>query len=170
MVVRWWLWSQLVDLWAVVGFVFWSEIEWERGKKKRQRREKSQEWLTFSKPFRTKFWSAITSVDANLPSILHQKSYFFLFYIFIFTKHSHQFIYFTHLFNKIFIVLSFFIILSLTVFLSQTQSEILKAPKPKPIFLRTTLSLTDPNHHHTNLKILALTKHLFITSFITLSL
>ena len=27
MVVRWWLWSQLVDLWAVVGFVFWSEIE-----------------------------------------------------------------------------------------------------------------------------------------------
>ena len=91
MVVRWWLWSQLVDLWAVVGFVFWSEIEWERGKKKRQRREKSQEWLTFSKPFRTKFWSelkAITSVDANLPSILYQKSYFFFYFTYSFLQNT----------------------------------------------------------------------------------
>ena len=46
----------------------------------------------------------------------------------------------------------------------------LKVPKPKPISLRTTLSFTDPNHHHTNLKILALTKHSFITSFIASSL
>jgi len=27
MVVRWWLWSQLVDLWAMVDFVFLSEIK-----------------------------------------------------------------------------------------------------------------------------------------------
>ena len=45
---------------------------------------------------------------------------------------------------------------------------------PKPISLKTTLSLTDLNHHHTNHQILAPTKHsfitLFITSFITSSL
>lgn len=27
MVGRWWLWSQIVDLWAMVGFVFKSEIK-----------------------------------------------------------------------------------------------------------------------------------------------
>ena len=61
---------------------------------------------------------ASTSVDATFSSILHEKTYFFLFYIFIFTKHPHQFIYSTHLFNKIFIFLQFFIIPSLTAPLS----------------------------------------------------
>ena len=51
------------------------------------------------------------------------KKLFFLFYTPIFIKHTHQFIYYTYLFNKIFIILQFFIILSLTAFLSQTQSE-----------------------------------------------
>ena len=54
--------------------------------------------------------------------LFYTKSYFFLFYTPIFTKHPHQFIYSTHLFNKIFILLQFFIILSLTASLSQTQS------------------------------------------------
>ena len=55
--------------------------------------------------------------------IFYKKNLLFLFYTLIFTKHSHQFIYSTHLFNKIFIFLQFFIILSLIAFLSQTQSE-----------------------------------------------
>ena len=42
--------------------------------------------------------------------ILYLKLTFFLFYIIIFIKHSHQFIYFTRYFNKIFILLNFFII------------------------------------------------------------
>ena len=46
------------------------------------------------------------------------KKLLFLFYTLIFTKHSHQFIYSTHLSNKIFIILQFFIILSLTASLS----------------------------------------------------
>ena len=51
-----------------------------------------------------------------------QKTYFFLFYIFDFTKHPHQFIYTTRLFNKIFIFLQIFIILSpIAPSLSQTQ-------------------------------------------------
>ena len=88
-----------------------------------------------------------------------QKKLLFLFYTLIFTKHPHQFIYSTHLFNKIFIIFPFFIILSLTeTHLPQNNS----------------LSLTDLNHHHTNHQILAPTKHsfitLFITSFITSSL
>ena len=49
----------------------------------------------------------------------------FLFYTLIFTKHPHQFIYSTHLYNKIFILLQFFIIffasLSLSAYLSLTN-------------------------------------------------
>ena len=37
-----------------------------------------------------------------------KKTTFFLFYTLNFTKHSHQFIYSTHLFNKIFILFTFF--------------------------------------------------------------
>ena len=37
MVVRWWLWSQLVDLWAVVGFVFMFEIKLERRRRSGKR-------------------------------------------------------------------------------------------------------------------------------------
>ena len=83
-----------------------------------------------------------------------QKKLLFLFYTLIFIKYPHQFIYSTHLFNKIFIIFPFFIILSLT----ETH-----LPQNNPL----SLSLTDPNHHHTNHQILAPTKHLFITLFIT---
>ena len=78
---------------------------------------------------------ASTSVDANFPSILHththkkKKKLLFLFYTPIFTKHLHPFIYSTHLFNKIFILLQFFIISSLTTPLSHipnTTKKILK--------------------------------------------
>ena len=37
-----------------------------------------------------------------------RKNLLFLFYTFTFTKHPHQFIYSTHLFNKIFILFTFF--------------------------------------------------------------
>ena len=47
-----------------------------------------------------------------------RKNLLFLFYTSTFIKHPHQFIYFTHLFNKIFIILLIFIIHSLTVLLS----------------------------------------------------
>ena len=59
---------------------------------------------------------------------------FFLFYIPIFTKQTHQFIYFTHLFNKILIILQIFIILFLTTPLSH-----------RPI---TTNDPSTPSHHH----------------------
>ena len=69
-------------------------------------------------------------------------------YIFYFThpflqKHPHQFIYFTHLFNKIFILLQFFIILSLTTSLFHRPN--LK-PIQSPISPSPPLSLTDPIH------------------------
>ena len=98
------------------------------------------------------------------------KNLFFLFYTLIFTKYPHQFIYSTHLFNKIFIIFPFFTILSLTTFLSHTQSKRTETHLPQ----NNSLSLTDPNHHHTNHQILAPTKHSFITliipSFIASSL
>ena len=53
---------------------------------------------------------ATTSIRANFLSILQEKTYFFLFYTSTFTKDPHQFIYSTHLFNKIFILFTFFII------------------------------------------------------------
>ena len=118
-----------------------------------------------------------------------KKKLLFLFYTLIFTKHSHQFIYSTHLFNKIFIFLPFFIILSLTAFLSQTQIESTETQTHLPqnnsfslidpnhhhtnlkiLPQNNFLSLTEPNHHHTNLKILAPTKHSFIMTFIASSL
>ena len=101
------------------------------------------------------------SLEAVRLEQLHQ------FYTLIFTKHPHQFIYSTHLFNKIFILLPFFIILSLAAFLSQTQSESTETQTHLP--QNNSFSLTDPNHHHTNLKILASTKHSFITTFIASS-
>ena len=122
------------------------------------------------------------SLEAVRLEQLHQ------FYTLIFTKHPHQFIYSTHLFNKIFILLPFFIILSLAAFLSQTQSESTETQTHLPqnnsfsltdpnhhhtnlkiLPQNNFLSLTEPNHHHTNLKILASTKHSFITTFIASS-
>ena len=52
---------------------------------------------------------AFTSVSAKFSSILQEKNIPFLFYTPTFTKHPHQFIYSTHLFNKIFISLTLFI-------------------------------------------------------------
>ena len=52
---------------------------------------------------------AFTSVSAKFYSILQEKNLLFLFYTPTFTKHPHQFIYSTHLFNKIFISLTLFI-------------------------------------------------------------
>ena len=51
-VLRWWLWSQLADLWAVdFYFCVWDRMR--KGQEKQQRRE-SQELLTFLTPFSTK--------------------------------------------------------------------------------------------------------------------
>ena len=83
---------------------------------------------------------ASTSVGANFPSIQHKKNLLFLFYTSNFTKHPHQFICSTHLFNKIFIFLQFFIILSLTAPLSQTQQY--------QRSLHTSLHHHPPNQHH----------------------
>ena len=54
--------------------------------------------------------------------LFYTKILLFLFYIPIFIKHSHQSIYSTHLFNKIFILLKNFIISSLTTPLSLSLS------------------------------------------------
>ena len=51
-----------------------------------------------------------------------RKNLLFLFYTSTFTKHPHQFIYSTHLFNKIFIILLIFIIHSLTAPLSHSTT------------------------------------------------
>ena len=61
--------------------------------------------------------------------LFYTKNLLFLFYTSIFTKQLHQSIYSTHLFNKIFILLQFFIISSLTTHLSHipnTTKKILK--------------------------------------------
>ena len=63
-----------------------------------------------------------------------KKNLFFIFYTLIFIKYIHQFIYFTHLLYKIFIILQFFIILSLIAPLSH-----------RPI---TTNDPSTPSHHH----------------------
>ena len=107
---------------------------------------------------------ASTLVDANFLSILHQKNYFFYF--------THSFLQNTHISLSILHIYSIkysffynFLLFSPSPLFSHRPN-----PKgPKPISLRTTLSLslTDLNHHHTNHQILAPTKHLFITLFIT---
>ena len=108
---------------------------------------KSQTFLFLNQPIKSNYTSR-----CKFSFYFAQKKLLFLFYTLIFTKHPHQFIYSTHLFNKIFIIFPFFIILSLTeTHLPQNNS----------------LSLTDLNHHHTNHQILAPTKHSFITLFIT---
>ena len=62
--------------------------------------------------------------------ILH-KNFLFLFYTSTFIKYPRQFIYSTHLFNKIFIILQFFIIYSLTVPLSHRPiATIIRNQKP----------------------------------------
>ena len=73
-----------------------------------------------------------------------QKKLLFLFYTLIFIKHPHQFIYSTHLFNKIFILLQFFIIPSLTTPLSH---------RPTVHYYQRSLHTQPPSspssqHHH----------------------
>ena len=64
---------------------------------------------------------------------------FYLFYTSTFTKHPHQFIYSTHLFNKLFIILQFFIIYSLTASLShRTTVPSLPTITPHPTTIITT--------------------------------
>ena len=102
---------------------------------------------------------ASTLVDTNLSSILHQKNYFFLFYTSIFTKHSHQFIYFTHLFNKIFILFYIFYYFLPSRTNSQTRLLHRATPTPTPILqqnhphptnhclLRRAIDLTQTQNH-----------------------
>ena len=104
---------------------------------------------------------ATALVDANFPSILHNKSYFFYF--------THTFLQNTNVSLSILHIYSIKYLFFYNFLLFSPSPLFSHRPNPKgskPISLRTTLSLTDPNHHHTNLKILAPTKHSFITSFI----
>ena len=65
-----------------------------------------------------------------------RKNLFLLFYMFTFTKYSHQFIYSTHLFNKIFILFIFFII---SFHLEQTHKLVFSVePHPHPSFNKIT--------------------------------
>ena len=75
---------------------------------------------------------AFTLVLLNFLSILHEKNLLFLFYTSIFTNHLHQFIYFTHLFIKIFIILLIFIIHSLPAPLSHKLTATITTQPPSP--------------------------------------
>ena len=78
---------------------------------------------------------ATTSVRSNFLSILQEKNLLFLFYTSTFTKHPHQFIYSTHLFNKMFILLHFLLF-----------------SHSWPLSLSHCLSLSlRPNHRHHHL-------------------
>ena len=97
------------------------------------------------------FVKASTSVLLNFLSILH--ALLFLFYTITFTKYPHQFIYFTRYFNKIFILLNFFIIslnyplptyaLSLSLF--YLLSFFLKNYQPRSLLHRVLSSPADPD-------------------------
>ena len=81
---------------------------------------------------------ASTSMGANFPSIMHKKPTF-LFYTSNFTKHPHQSIYSTHLFNKIFILLPFFIIFFITsLSLSDLTTIIITTLIDKPFKVKPT--------------------------------
>ena len=83
---------------------------------------------------------AIISVCSNFFVYFTKKTFFLiLFYTSSFTKHRYQFIYSTHLFNKIFILLQFFYY-SLPHYpsLSQTHSPSLPTITPHPTNIITT--------------------------------
>ena len=97
-----------------------------------------------------------------------RKNLLFLFYISTFTKHSHQFIYSTHLFNKIFFFFTFFII-SFPLLSGTNLPHRLLHPHPHPASNPSTKSshwFTDlpqqqsqqqrHNHNHNNFDPLAL--------------
>ena len=105
---------------------------------------------------------SITSVGVNFPSILHQKNYFFYF-TYSFLQNTHINLSILHIYSIKYSFFYNFLLFSPSSLFSHKPN-----PKgPKPISLKTTLSLINPNQHHTNHQILALTKHLFITLFIT---
>ena len=83
-----------------------------------------------------------------------RKNLLFLFYTSIFTKHPHQFIYSTHLFNKIFIILLIFIIHSLTVLLSHrltaTITTTITTQPPSPPSLETNEKSDQSTHTQIN--------------------
>ena len=93
----------------------------------------------------------VLKASANFLSILHKKLLFLL-YTLIFTKYSHQFIYSTHLFNKIFILLQFFIIPSLTASLSFTypiQNPFNHLSPSPPLSLTNLIRLSyQPNNNY----------------------
>ena len=113
---------------------------------------------------------ATTSIRANFLFILQEKTYFFLFYTSTFTKDPYQFIYSTHLFNKIFIIFTFFLLFrflwnKLTnssspsshthtqpTTLQQNPSTKSVEPHPHPASHRLLRQATDPtqtqNHPH----------------------
>ena len=82
-----------------------------------------------------------------------KKNLLFLFYTSTFIKHSHQFIYFTHLFNKIFILFTFFY-----YFLpsgTNSQTRLLRQATPTPnqppfnkIRRATPTPILQQNHPH----------------------
>ena len=113
---------------------------------------------------------AITSVDANLPSILHKKNYFFYF-THLFLQNTHISLSILHIYSIKYSSFYHFSLFSpsrfsLTDPIWNSKSTETQTHLPQ----NNSLSLTNPNHHHTNLKILAPTKHSFITLFIASSL
>ena len=74
------------------------------------------------------------------------KNLLFLFYTSTFTKYLYQFIYFIHLFNKIFIILLIFIIHSLTVPLSHRPTTTITMQPPSPPSSETKEKSDQPTH------------------------
>ena len=84
-----------------------------------------------------------------------KKNLLFLFYTSTFTKHSHQFIYFTHLFNKIFILFYIFYYFLPSGTNSQTRLLCQATPTPTPsqppfnkIRQATPTPILQQNHPH----------------------
>ena len=75
-----------------------------------------------------------------------RKNLLFLFYTSTFTKHPHQFIYSTHLFIKIFIILLIFIIHSLTAPLSHRPTTTITTQPPSPPSSKTKQKSNQPIH------------------------
>ena len=71
--------------------------------------------------------------------IFYTKNLFFLFYIITFTKHFHQFIYYTHFFIKIIFFLTFSIIFHLP---PPNPQSLCLSLSPNPQTLRLSLPLT----------------------------
>ena len=82
---------------------------------------------------------AISSVDANLSSILHKKSYF-LYFTHSFLQNTCISLSILHIYSIKYSFFYLFLLFSLSPLFSHRPN--LKASKPKPISLKTTLSLS----------------------------